>query len=211
MTKAVLWDNDGVLMDTEMLFFEANEIVLKKRNILLDRDLYTEVYSVKGENIIEYYGNKNSWNESFTIEAISERQDIFKNKVSECEAYNIPIFNGIHRLSSKGIRNIIVTGSSKEELKLKYQRRPELLKVIDDIVTSDDYDNPKPKPDAFWAALKRNGICAQNALAIDDLERGIISARAACINSIKFSPFDSRLSLSTQASELFKEIERFFQ
>src|SRR5258708_4489220 len=48
MIKAVFWDNDGVLVDTEHLYFEATRLVLRSVGIDLTEEKYIELFLVKG-------------------------------------------------------------------------------------------------------------------------------------------------------------------
>ena len=51
-TKAILWDNDGVLVDTEELYFQANQRVLASVDIELTRELFIEINLKRGESAI---------------------------------------------------------------------------------------------------------------------------------------------------------------
>ncbi|MBW2659729.1 MAG: hypothetical protein JRC87_09120, partial [Deltaproteobacteria bacterium] len=51
MIKAIFWDNDGVLVDTEALYFQATQAVLAKNSIRLTRDQFTRISLKEGRNI----------------------------------------------------------------------------------------------------------------------------------------------------------------
>ena len=48
MTKVIFWDNDGVLVDTEHLYFEATRDVLASVHIHLSEELYKDLFLVQG-------------------------------------------------------------------------------------------------------------------------------------------------------------------
>ena len=48
-TKAILWDNDGVLVDTEQLYFEATQQILQSVGIELTKEQYIELFLVQGK------------------------------------------------------------------------------------------------------------------------------------------------------------------
>jgi beta-phosphoglucomutase-like phosphatase (HAD superfamily) len=58
MIKAIFWDNDGVLVDTEGIFFRENQEVLAGIGIPLNMEQFEEISLVRGESVIRLAANQ---------------------------------------------------------------------------------------------------------------------------------------------------------
>ncbi|MDP6038964.1 MAG: HAD family phosphatase, partial [Candidatus Latescibacteria bacterium] len=54
MLKAILWDNDGVLVDTEGLYFQAGQEILAAQGVVLTREDFIEQSLKKGESVFDF-------------------------------------------------------------------------------------------------------------------------------------------------------------
>ncbi len=189
MLKNILWDNDGTLIDTATLFCDANRVALLSKNILMDEKLFVKISQKQGKSILEYYALKNSWNEKQLKELYLLRQSKYTEMLKNGAALNYEAFNLIECLKQKGIKNFMVTGSSKNELLLEYSKKSDLLALFDDIITADDCDRPKPHPDSLLLIIKKWHLYSNDSVVIDDLPRGIIAARKAGLKAIRYNPF----------------------
>jgi len=57
MKKFILWDNDGVLVDTEKYYYKANKKILDELGIKLNLDTYRQVSLNKGKSVLELARN----------------------------------------------------------------------------------------------------------------------------------------------------------
>jgi len=85
--------------------------------------------------------------------------------------------DALARLKTR-FRLIMVTGAGRRHVELAH-RISGCLPFFEDIVTQDDFDQPKPSPDAYLTALRRAGLEAADAWAVEDSPRGARSAIAA--------------------------------
>lgn len=189
MLNCILWDNDGTLIDTASLFQNANKEALLSENIIMDEALFAKISQKQGKSILEYYAAKNRLSGEKLKELYAIRQEKYTKMLQNKAIYNFDALELIKHLKQKGIKNFMVTGSSKSELQLEYFRRPELLDLFDGIVTADDYTNPKPQPDCFLCVLNKWHLFGDDCVAVDDLPRGIIAAHRAGLRAIRYNPF----------------------
>lgn len=172
----ILWDNDGVLVDTERWYFQATREVFAGAGIELTAELYFEYFlsrsggtstlaSTHGLSEADIAAMQGSRNERYL--QMLEQEHITMNGVRETLALLRPHF-------VMGI----VTSSRRQHFEAIH-RRTGLLEFFDFAVTREDYTRSKPAPDPYLAAVARSRMPAGKCLAIEDAPRGLIAARAA--------------------------------
>ena len=192
MLDAIIWDNDGVLVDTASLFHDANKSALQTKGILMDEALFAKVSEKQGKSILEYYAEQNSLSPQELNELILTRRTTYTQLLKNGATFNQDAFTLIVQLKKKKIKNFMVTGSAKAELILEYAPKSNLLSLFDGIVSADDYTHPKPHAEPFLCALNKWHIAATNAIVVDDLPRGLIAARRAKLAAIRYNPFKEK-------------------
>ncbi|NTU57565.1 MAG: HAD family phosphatase [Chlorobiaceae bacterium] len=181
MIKAVLWDNDGLLVDSEALFFDLT------RRFFADAGLeLTEEYWG-----VDYLGNaKHSFEIALELglapelarPLIERRNQAFIERIRRPVALMPKVLETIEALSGQ-VRLGIVTGSPRDKLELMHGDNG-LLDRFEVIVTDDEVKNPKPHPEPYLQALGSLGIEPEECLAVEDSRRGLDSAHAAGIACI---------------------------
>ncbi len=179
--KAVLWDNDGLLLDSEALFFELTRLHFAEAGIVLDETFWG----------IEYLGNARHSSEialSLGVPAdsvpplIDRRNAAFVDRIRESVPMMPLVRETFDALAGK-VRLALVTGSPRDKVELMHG--PDgLLDRFEVIVTDDDISHPKPHPEPYLKALEALGLAAGECLAVEDSRRGLVSACAAGIDCI---------------------------
>jgi HAD superfamily hydrolase (TIGR01509 family) len=181
VTKAILWDNDGVLVDTEHLYFEATRDVLKSAGILLTEEQYIELFLVQ---------NKGAWHlaedqgvpANEVLKLREERNALYAQRLSQASRLVDGITSVLDALHGKYIMGI-VTSSRRDHFDLIHQSTG-LLKYFDFVLASGDYARSKPDPDPYLKAIERSGVGRDECVAIEDSERGLESATRAGIRCL---------------------------
>lgn len=203
MLDAIIWDNDGVLVDTASLFHDANKNALQTKGILMNEALFAKVSEKQGKSILEYYAKQDSLSPQKLNELILTRRAIYTQLLKNGATFNQNAFALIVQLKKKKIKNFMVTGSLKEELLLEYAAKKDLLSLFDGIVCADDYVHPKPHAEPFLCALNKWRISATNAVVIDDLPRGLLAAQRAGLAAIRYNPF--------KAKSKYRDFSKFYR
>jgi HAD superfamily hydrolase (TIGR01509 family) len=181
MIKAVLWDNDGLLLDSEALFFEMTRSFFAGAGLHLDEAYWG----------IEYLGNARhshqialdlGLSEELAGPLLERRNAAFVERIRS----SVPLmprvretFEALHG----NVRLALVTGSPRDKVELMHG--PEgLLDRFDVIVTDDDVRNAKPHPEPYLTAIDLLGLAPEECLAVEDSNRGLASAHAAGIACI---------------------------
>jgi len=181
MIKAILWDNDGVLVETEHLYFQATQHVLGAVGIQLTQEQYTELFLVKG---------KGAWHLAAEhgvapcdIDLLrDERNALYSRSLRQTPCLVAGVTGVLDALHGKYVMGV-VTSSRKDHFDLIHQSTG-LLKYFDFVLTASDYTRVKPHPDPYLLAVERSGVRREDCVAIEDSERGLESAMRAGVRCI---------------------------
>jgi HAD superfamily hydrolase (TIGR01509 family) len=178
MIETVLWDNDGVLLDTEILFFETTQAVFTRYGLNLTKGMWGRHYLGEGKASREIAALLGA--DRDRIEAILDERNQQYRQVLRTRPPLRPRVRETLNLLFGRVRMAMVTGSHRDQLQLMH-RESGLLEFFDAIVTGDECAQPKPHPELYLAGLKALGARAQQCIAVEDSPRGLAAAQAAGI------------------------------
>jgi len=176
MIRAILWDNDGVLVDTERLYFRATKEILAKINIDLTKDLYVELFLKQG---------KGAWHlaEGKGVPAPEvkrmreERNALYGKYLREKPVVILGAEETLARLHGRFTMGI-VTSSRRDHFEIIH-RSTNLLQYFDFVLTGDDYTKFKPDPAPYLMGVERIGFDKHECLVVEDSRRGLTAAKRA--------------------------------
>ncbi len=178
--KAILFDKDGVLIDSfESCFTSFNETLTHYSRKIIPRENYLE----------NYWGNKaeNNLQKLFEEEKQEKMKRILDHYASRREANihlteiyrnTVPV---LKKLES-GYKLGIVTNTSKD-LTMAILKKLNLLDYFDMVVTG-DMGTPKPAPDLILKACKGLNVKVEQAVFIGDTEADVKAGKAARIQTL---------------------------
>ncbi|MBW1690506.1 MAG: HAD family phosphatase [Deltaproteobacteria bacterium] len=179
--KALLWDNDGVLVDTEELYFRATRDVLSDVGIDLSRDLFIRISLEQGRSAFDLAAER-----ALSHEAITRLRDDRNKRYSKLLRKGVRVLDGVEntlrQLHGKVVMGV-VTSSRKEHFEIIHNATG-LLRFFDFVLTREDYRKSKPNPDPFLTATRQNGLSPEHCIIVEDSERGLAAAKAAGIKCI---------------------------
>jgi HAD superfamily hydrolase (TIGR01509 family) len=174
--KAILFDNDGVLVDTEALYFRANREVLATVGVDLDEAAYVELFLRQGTGAFHLAAARGvSPDEILALREARNRR--YEEMVSQEEILIRGVLDVVRRLSQR-FRLAIVTSAEPEPF-ARTHARTGLLPFFEVVVTRADTVRAKPDPDPYLLGVSRLGLPASECLVIEDSERGLRAAKAA--------------------------------
>ena len=176
MIKAILWDNDGVLVDTERLYYRATKDVLAGIGFDLTEELFVQ------HLLIESRGPWHLLN-GYTDEQIQamrkQRNELYSHYLASEKTVMDGVEEVLAELHGKYIMGI-VTSSLKEHFEIIHSNTG-LLKYFDFVVAAGDYTNYKPHPEPYLVAMEKAGVTADECIAVEDSLRGVLAATGAGI------------------------------
>ncbi len=178
MKRYILWDNDGVLVDTEFWYFKATQRALAELGVTLEKDTYLQRMAQ----------GKSSWDitaalgiDAKRIATTRQQRDLYYQEYLAQEDIDIPGVEPILEKLSKSHKMAVVTTSTRAHFELIHRNR-QLMRFMDFVLTREDYVSSKPDPEPYLLAVKTFGANVEDCLVIEDSQRGLQSAVAAGID-----------------------------
>ncbi len=176
----ILWDHDGVLVDTEPWYFEATRQCMRELGIELDRDRYIRNMPT-GRSIWELALAAGA-SEAQVREGKRRRNVVYQQFLTR-QDIEIPAVPELLARLAERYAMAIVTTSKREDFELIHRER-HIVRHMSFVLTNGDYARSKPAPDPYLEALRRFGAAAEEAVVVEDSERGLRSAVAAGIDCV---------------------------
>ena len=179
MIRALFWDNDGVLVDTERLYLQATREVMEAAGRPFTMDDYREYFLRQGTGAWHLLENVTPDDIRRLRQARNDRySDLLRAHAREIDGVS-DVLEELHGKYTMGI----VTSSRRDHFDLIHARC-DLLRYFDFVLTADELPHTKPHPDPYLIATARSGCAPAECLAIEDSERGLESAVAAGIRCV---------------------------
>jgi HAD superfamily hydrolase (TIGR01509 family) len=172
----VLWDNDGVLVDTEGLYFRATQTVLQTVGISLTPDQFKEISLRRGESTFKLAAEAGIG--AVEIACLRANRDRIYAKYLAAESCVIDGVEEVLRSLHGQVRMGVVTSTRRTHFEITHAKSG-LPKYLDFVITHEDYQHTKPHPDPYLTAIARHGLRPEECIVVEDSERGLASATAA--------------------------------
>jgi HAD superfamily hydrolase (TIGR01509 family) len=191
--RYILWDHDGVLVDTERWYFVATRDVLDGLGIDLPQETYLE-YMTRGQPCWDLCRAR-----GMSDEEVSRyrglRNSIYQEHL-RTQTIEVDGVADVLSTLSRSFEMAVVTTARREDFELIHRSR-DLLGFFRFVLTVEDYRRAKPHPDPYLAGLERLGARPDQTVAIEDSARGLHSTLAAGLDCIVArSPFTASQDFS---------------
>ncbi|MBL3520940.1 HAD family hydrolase [Aliarcobacter lanthieri] len=180
MKKYILFDNDGVLVETEKWYFEANKKSLALLGLNLEMDFYQNIM-IKGGSAFELAQLHNI--DVSIIEKHRSLRDSFYQEFLQTKDITIPNVKNILKDLSKKYQMAIVTTSRRVDFELIHNNRG-IVDFMDFVLCVEDYTKAKPNPEPYLKGLERFNAKDNECFVVEDSQRGLTSAFNANIDCI---------------------------
>jgi len=176
MVEAILWDNDGVLVDTEGLFFQATRDALAGAGVELTLEQFLDLSMRQGRSAFDLVAQQ-GW-ASEQLGALKERRDVDYVRILQQQTRVLEGVLQTLRELQGSLRMAIVTSCRRRHFEVMHAST-RLEEFFEFVLAREDYGRAKPDPEPYLLALERLGLTADQCVAIEDSERGLAAARAA--------------------------------
>ena len=172
----ILWDNDGVLVDTEGLYFRATKTVLHTIGIDLTPEQFKEISLRRGESTFTL-----AVQHGIRAAEISRLRAERDRLYAELLGSQLWVIDGAEEVlwSLHGkVRMGVVTSARRQHFEIAHAKSG-LLPHLDFVLTREDYRHTKPHPEPYLTAMARNNLRPEECIVVEDSERGVAAAMAA--------------------------------
>lgn len=214
MLKAIIFDMDGVIIDSEPQHARAALRVLNRYNAQTDYEYCSSFIGSSTAKMVEDAINR--FDLTLTPEQLLKEMNTKKKVVLKEEGYVIlpGITELIKNLYQHGYRLAIASSSTPNEIE-HVVKTLGIKKYFTKLISSTHVAHPKPAPDSFLLALKELGVNAKETVVIEDSCYGSQAAKAAgitCVGYINPHSGSQDLSSADVLLESFEGIDyRFFK
>lgn len=213
MLKSIIFDMDGVLINSEPFHFEVWKETLRRRGICIDYEVYKACIGSSIGFLMQLL-HDNYGTDINDTDLVHEMKDI-KQELIEQKGYP-PLIPYVKELlagyAEKGYK-IAVASSSPQDYIEKVTEYWDIRKYFDLLVSGEGVKKPKPAPDVFLKTSEILGLLPEECLVIEDSENGCKAAKAAgMVCMAYYNPDSGRQDLSTASMVLegFEEIDAAF-
>ncbi|WP_348676831.1 HAD family phosphatase [Flavobacterium coralii] len=187
MKKCVIFDMDGVVVNTEPIGYRANKQMYKALGITVPDEVYATFMGNSDKNIIQKL--KELYKLDHTHEELLEEKykyyfDAFDN------AADLDLMPGVRNLiedlHNNGFRLILASSASKRKIEKVFSRFG-LHPYFDAKISGEDFEFSKPHPAIFIEAAEKSSYSLNECIVIEDSTNGIKAAKAAGLYCIAYN------------------------
>lgn len=210
MLKAVIFDMDGVIIDSEPTHIKLEKETFKKLGIEVKGDEHQAFVGTTSYYMWEDLKNKYTLNQTLEELVENDRSIYFKYLNSdECE---ITLIDGVKELiedlHENGV-NLAIASSSPLNVIKAIAKKFQIEEYFKVFVTGDYVKKSKPEPDIFIFASEKLGVSPENCVVIEDSHNGVRAAKKAGMKCVGInSDVEGRqdISMADLVINSFKEV-----
>lgn len=178
MKKYILFDHDGVLVDTEQWYYMAAKRALADVGLVLDKAQYLSDMS---RGLGTWVQPRAAGVDEQTIDRLREARNNYYQEYLRTQTIEIDgVAEALAELSNHA-RMAVVTTSKRADFDLIHEKR-QIRAFMDFVLVREDYERAKPDPEPYLTGLGRFGSARSETLVVEDSARGLRSALAAGID-----------------------------
>ncbi len=210
MIRAILWDNDGVLVDTERLYFQAGREVMATQGVELTQEDFVEQSLQKGRSVFDLLPDQDAeLIDQLRLQRNARYSALLRAQVRVL-AEVVETLRALHGRFLMGV----VTGSRKDHFDIIHSQA-NLLQFFEFVVTREDYKEAKPHPDAYLTAMRLHGLAPETCVVVEDSERGCAAAAKAGLRVLvvpnvlsQHGDFSPAYKILASVREVVDEVEK---
>ncbi|MCE5185723.1 MAG: HAD family phosphatase [Planctomycetaceae bacterium] len=214
MLKAVIFDFDGVIADSEELHYKALNEVLKRYGVDVPKAVHWQKYLgyTDQENIEAVSRDYGMGLDAAGVQSIMQEKKRLFNDLAMREAVIIDgVEDFVRRVRAAGIRMAICSGALRSDIELMLDGAG-FAEMFEVIVSAEDVQKGKPEPEGYLLALERlnrqgESLQANECAVIEDSRWGLEAAAAAGMCPVAVTTTYSKQELQDKARKVVSRLE----
>lgn len=202
MIKGIIFDMDGVLINSEIYYYNALIRLIESDGKKVDREDFKKIVGLSGKDsrdVIAFY-----YEDDFDHGDFMHR--FRSGYMGENIDYSTILFPYVHetlgKLKSRGLKLALASSSSMRTITQAIEQT-DIKDYFDFVIGGDLVENPKPDNEIYLKAMDGIGLNKDNCIAIEDSFAGIKAAKNAGLYTIAKKDFD--FSINQSAADIILE------
>ncbi|MEL6501546.1 MAG: hexitol phosphatase HxpB [Cyanobacteria bacterium J06623_1] len=183
MIEAVIFDLDGLLIDSEPLWQEAEIIIFERVDIALNSELCRQTQGLRIDEVVDYWYQRHPWTNLTKLEV----EELIVNKVIELIQTKGKPLAGVEQViafvKSKDVKIALASSSALKIIQAALQTLG-LIEVFTEVYSAESEVLGKPHPGVYLTTANKLGVSPQSCLALEDSLNGVLAAKAAQMKCI---------------------------
>lgn len=217
LIKGVIFDFDGLIVDTETTWYEAfKEVFWESHHISLDLMKYSECIGTGNDVLYRYF--REIAGDSVNCELLEEHAAVRYESMMKAPDLREGVKEYLDEAKQHHMKIALASSSSKQWVHT-YLEKLNIIEYFEVINTKDDVSNIKPDPELYNKTLMDLGLSPKETIVFEDSLNGLRAAKQAGIRCVivpnnvtrhlKFEHFDDRIDSMAEItlSELLKKLE----
>ena len=177
--KAVLFDMDGLMIDTESLATEAFIHSAKKQGYDMTKEETLLVLGFTTKSIYEFWENYFKNSDVSGKQLVDDHYKYIENILFTTGPRKMPYIEELLKYLKESNYKVAVASSSNMNHIINNMEKTGLKKYIDEFASGAEVENGKPAPDVFLLAAERLGVKPEECLVLEDSKAGVLAGSSA--------------------------------
>lgn len=181
--KAVIFDNDGTLVDSMPAHYLAWKAALAEHALHFSAHQFYAMAGMTASKIIKTLADEQA-KPSVSVDAVMQSRQTRLAQVLKSVSAVAPVVDLLNYAISKQLPVAVASGSERPDVLATLEAAGIDVSVFGAVVTCEDVANGKPHPDTFLLAAKKLGVEPHDCIGLEDGDKGLLALDAAGMDKL---------------------------